>query len=128
MTLPDGTIRVAYDTWGGDGDGDGVLIRTLVPQSAGQTAPSIVSDGGGASALVLVNEYANLVTDVRAVDPDGPVATTFAITGGADAAHFVIDAMTGRLRFAYTHEFANPDRSAADAERNAVHPLRRIFR
>lgn len=69
--------------------------------------PVIVSDGGGATATVAVDENSTAVTTVVADDPDGPTLT-YAIVGGADAALFELDALTGTLVFASAPDFENP--------------------
>ncbi len=81
-------------------------------------ALAIVSNGGGASAAVSLAENGLAVTTVAAIDPDGgPV--TYAIAGGADAARFSINAVTGALTFA-----AAPNHEApADAGGNNVYDV-----
>lgn len=92
-----------------DGNG-GVATQDLsitvldVPDGAG---PVIVSDGGGATATVAVEENSAAITTVVAEDPDGPTLT-YAIVGGADAALFALDALTGTLVFASAPDFENP--------------------
>ena len=82
------------------------------------SAPSIVSDGGGASAAIDVPEGATQVTNVSATDGDGD-PPAYAIVGGADAARFTIDAATGALAFA-----AAPDREApSDADGDNVYEV-----
>jgi hypothetical protein len=72
-------------------------------------APVIISNGGGATVSVNVVENQTSVTTMTATDIDLPPDTlTFSITGGADAARFVIDAATGALRFAVVPDFENP--------------------
>lgn len=69
--------------------------------------PVIVSDGGGTTATVTVEENNVAVTTVVAEDPDGPTPT-YAIVGGADAALFALDALTGTLVFASAPDFEDP--------------------
>ena len=72
-------------------------------------APSITS-GNTAS----VQEGATAVATVTALDPDLSPTLTFSITGGADQAHFQIDASTGALSF-----LSAPDRETpTDADTN----------
>ncbi len=69
-------------------------------------APMIVSDGGGATAAITIAENSTVVTTVVADDPDGP-ALSYAIVGGADAALFELDALTGALVFRSAPDFEN---------------------
>lgn len=62
-------------------------------------APSITSNGGGASAAITMLEATTAVTTVAASDPDSGTTFTFAIVGGADASHFAINSATGELTF-----------------------------
>jgi hypothetical protein len=61
-------------------------------------AVAITSNGGGASAALAINENQTGVASVAATDPEGAVLT-YAIAGGADAAKFAINAVTGALSF-----------------------------
>jgi hypothetical protein len=61
--------------------------------------PVIVSNGGGESALVELDEGQRAVTTVVAADPDGSAGVTYSITGGAHADLFVINSTTGALSF-----------------------------
>jgi hypothetical protein len=83
-------------------------------------APVITSDGGGATAAVEIDENSTAVTRVAAGDADQPAAAlAYSIVGGADAARFSIDGVTGQLSFA-----AAPDREApADADGDNVYQL-----
>ena len=63
--------------------------------------PVITSNGGGATAAISVTSATAVLTTVTASDPDLPAQPlSFAIVGGADAARFHIDAVSGVLRFA----------------------------
>ncbi|MGL5838242.1 MAG: cadherin domain-containing protein [Sphingorhabdus sp.] len=75
--------------------------------------PVITSDGGGASASVAAVENNIAVTTVTAGDVDSP-SVTFAISGGADAALFAIDPVTGVLSFVSAPNFEAPADSGAD--------------
>ena len=78
-------------------------------------SPVITSDGGGATASVLVNENSTGVTTVVATDADLPAQTlTFSIVGGADAAAFDVDSSTGVLTFISAPDFENPADFGAD--------------
>ena len=115
----------------GDTDGDNVyelevaatwngttVFQTLtVTVSGANEAPVITSNGGGASADLVVSENATAVTTVAAADPEGGVS--YAISGGADAALFAIDAASGELAF-----LAVPDSEApGDADADNVYEV-----
>src|SRR3989454_748955 len=71
--------------------------------------PMITSNGGGATASVSVAENTTAVTTVSAADADLPAQTlSYAISGGADAAKFTINATTGVLSFVSAPDFENP--------------------
>ncbi|MCC6926444.1 cadherin domain-containing protein [Novosphingobium sp.] len=83
------------------GASDGSLIDTqalAVAISDVNEAPTITSNGGGASAAIAVAENTTSVTTVTSTDPEG-TARTYSIVGGADAARFTINAATGALSF-----------------------------
>ncbi len=72
-------------------------------------APVINSDGGGATAAVNVAENTTAVTTVSASDIDLPGDTlTYSISGGADAALFLIDSGSGSLTFISPPDFESP--------------------
>ncbi|HEX9965438.1 MAG TPA: cadherin domain-containing protein [Allosphingosinicella sp.] len=70
--------------------------------------PRIVSDGGGSSAALELDEGQTAVTTVVANDPDGPGAITYSITGGWSADLFAIDSATGALRFISAPNYEAP--------------------
>ena len=76
-------------------------------------APSITSNGGGATAALSVPENTTLVTTVTGTDPDGDTLT-FSISGGADAAKFAINSVTGVLVFITAPDFEHPTDADAD--------------
>ena len=77
--------------------------------------PIITSNGGGPTGVVNAAENQTSVTTVTATDIDLPTDTlTYSITGGADAARFVIDAATGALRFTAAPDFENPTDAGGD--------------
>jgi hypothetical protein len=90
-----------------------VTVRNL-----NDTAPVITSNGGGAIAAIGLAENMTTVTTAIASDPDG-APLRYSITGGADAARFGIDAVTGALRFLVSPDFEAP----ADADRNNVYDV-----
>jgi len=81
-------------------------------------APVISSNGGGETAAVSRAENGVAVTTVVAADIDGP-GVSYAITGGADAARFTIDATTGVLSFVAAPDFEAP----TDADGNNVYEV-----
>jgi len=89
---------------------DGTLSDTQaisVTVTGVDEAPVITSNGGGASAWVGAVEGQNAVTTVAAADPEG-AALTYSIAGGADAAAFAIDPVTGALSFLDAPDFEVP--------------------
>ncbi len=113
-----------------DANGDGVYeVQVTVDDGSGGTdvqtisvtitgvneTPTITSDGGGATASVNVTENTTAVTTVTATDPDIPADTlTFSITGGVDAADFVIDPSTGQLSLVTAKDFESPTDANGD--------------
>jgi Ca2+-binding RTX toxin-like protein len=65
------------------------------------------------AASAAVAENGTAVLSVTATDLDGD-AISYAITGGADAARFIIDAATGALRFASAPDFEAPGDAGAN--------------
>ncbi len=82
-------------------------------------APSITSNGAGATASVNAAENQTAVTDVDAADPDVPTTITYSLAGGADQALFTIDATTGVLSFLAAPNFEAP----ADADTNGIYDV-----
>ena len=90
---------------------DGSLTKTqsvAVAVTNVNEAPSITSNGGAATAAVLIAENTTAVTTVIATDPDTGATLTYSISGGADAAKFAINASTGVLSFVTGRDFENP--------------------
>jgi hypothetical protein len=77
-------------------------------------APVMVSDGGGRTATVATAENMTAVTIVAATDSDDPSALSYAIVGGADAALFQIDRVSGQLSFKAAPDFEAPKDMGAD--------------
>src|SRR5258706_373624 len=78
----------------GDRDGENVM-------------PTIISDGGGATASVALAEDRLGVTRVVAID-NNPTTITYSIVGGADQFLFQINATTGLLAFVGVPNFEAP--------------------
>lgn len=76
-------------------------------------APVIFSGGGGASAAVTVAENRTAATVVGATDANTGDVVTYSISG-TDAARFVIDPVTGVLRFLSAPDFEAPADVGAD--------------
>ncbi len=81
-------------------------------------APVITSNGGGASAAINVAEGSAAITTVTSTDPEGDVRT-YSIAGGADAALFSIDSVTGVLTFIAGRDFEAP----GDAGTNNIYDV-----
>jgi hypothetical protein len=81
-------------------------------------APSITSDGGGASASVSIAENTTAVTTVTSSDIDGGTPV-YSIFGGADAGKFSIDSSTGVLTFVTAPDYDIP----GDAGGNNVYDV-----
>jgi VCBS repeat-containing protein len=76
--------------------------------------PTITSNGGGDSASISVTENTTAFTEVDASDPDAGTTLTYSISGGADAAKFVIGLTTGVLSFVSAPNYENPTDSGKD--------------
>ena len=89
-------------------DGDG--LGTIENDDAVGDPPVITSNGGGVTADLSVAENTTAVlTTVTASDADLPGDTlTFSISGGADAAKFMLHPMNHELTFVATPDFENP--------------------
>ncbi len=82
-------------------------------------APTITSNGGGTSVSINVTKNTTVVTDVNATDPDPGTALTYSLNGGADAAKFSINSISGLLTFVTAPDFDHP----ADADGNNVYQV-----
>lgn len=84
------------------------------------TPPTIISNGGGASAAISMAENGtDPVTTILATDPDVGQSLVYRILGGADAALFAIDGTTGALTFRTPPDFEN----AIDADGNNIYDV-----
>ncbi len=77
-------------------------------------APSITSDGGGATASVNVTENGTAVTTVVTRDPDAGQTLAYSIVGGSDAAKFAINSSTGVLSFLSAPNYEAPTDSGGN--------------
>jgi Ca2+-binding RTX toxin-like protein len=91
---------------------------TLSP-AIGNHAPTITSNGGGATAAISIAENATAVATIVASDPDAGQSITYALAGGADAAKFSINAVTGAMAFIEAPNFE----AATDAGANNVYDV-----
>ena len=108
-----GTYRVSAEL-----QGFRKFEQTGVRLSAGSTAvinitavndtPTITSDGGGATAGLIVSENSTAVTTVTATDPDAGQTLSYSINGGADASKFAVNVTTGALAFLTPTNFVAP--------------------
>jgi methionine-rich copper-binding protein CopC len=125
ITLAGGTnyaVRIDAKTFA---DSDGAVFfgindnTRLNFQTHVNTPPTITSNGSGASASVNIAENSTAVTTVTATDPDVGDTLTYSISGGADAAKFAINALTGALTFVAAPNFEVP----TDAGGNNVYDV-----
>jgi hypothetical protein len=94
------------------------IIVTITPLN--ESAPVITSNGGNVAATVFVTENSTSVTTVAASDADLPAPSMmYSISGGADAALFSINAITGVLSFASGRDYETP----SDAGGNNVYDV-----
>jgi hypothetical protein len=104
-----------YDVAVSASDGSRSDTQTLaITVGNANEAPRIVSNGGGTSAALELDEGQAAVTTVLAQDPDGPAELSYAIAGGLDAALFAIHAATGALSFIGTPDYEAPADQAPD--------------
>ncbi len=97
-------------TDGGMFDADGVVNGSITdPGGLVVIGPVITSNGGLPIATLGLTEGATAVTTVQAGE-----GVSYAITGGADAALFTIDAATGALRFISAPSFGAALDTGAD--------------
>jgi VCBS repeat-containing protein len=117
-----------------DGFTNGNLATVTITINSVNDAPEITSNGGDATAEISIAENTASVTTVTASDVDGgpvmmaeaaptglagtkganaapqadPLGITYTISGGADAALFVINEDTGALSFIAAPDFEDP--------------------
>lgn len=87
-----------------NGSGDLDYRQAAIP-------PTITSDGGGATATLVVAENSTAVTTVAAT---GDPTITFSISGGADSTRFTLNTMSGGLTFNLAPDFESPADSEGD--------------
>jgi type III secretion system FlhB-like substrate exporter len=105
----DNVYDVIVQVSDGQGSTDTQAIAVTVT-SANDSAP-VITSGNTAS----VAENSTAVMTVTATDSDQPAQTlAYSIVGGADAAHFQIDANTGVLSFLAAPDFESPTDAGGD--------------
>ena len=97
-------------------DGSLTSVDTVsIDVGSSNIPPVIVSDGGGATAIINHLENQSLVSTVAATDADLPAQTlSYSITGGADQALFGIDSVSGAVSFVTAPNFEAPGDSGLD--------------
>jgi hypothetical protein len=89
-------------------------VQVSYDTGAANSAPTISSNGGSATASVTATENNATVTTVTATDADAGQSLTYSIAGGADAAKFTINSTTGQLSFASTPNYEAPTDSGGN--------------
>ena len=107
---PDGHLIA---TWYGNQAGDYNVYATTFTLPSANTPPTLDA------TPVTVAENTAAITTLTAIDPDAGQTLTYAITGGADAAQFSINASTGALSFKAPRDFETP----VDAGQNNVYEV-----
>ncbi|WP_293997473.1 cadherin domain-containing protein [Sphaerotilus sp.] len=97
-------------------DGSSMAMAfTIAITAVNDATPVITSDGGGATAALSVQEGQTAVTQVQAQDADLPAETLrYTLAGGADAAWFTLDPVSGALRFTAAPDAETPLDQGAD--------------
>ncbi|QDV47196.1 Cadherin domain protein [Stieleria neptunia] len=114
-TAADTRVRFLVTAVGGGGPGGNVEIDSLQVGYTPNSAPTITSNGAGATASVNAAENGTAVTTVTAVDGDVPSQTlTYSIIGGLDSAKFAIDSNSGVLTFVSAPNFESPTDNGGD--------------
>jgi len=91
-----------------DGQVNDIQTLSVTVTDVNDNVVAIISDGGGATASVSVNENTSTATTIVATD-DISSSVVYSITGGVDQGDFNIDANTGVLSFASLPDFSAPD-------------------
>ncbi|MCI4431238.1 MAG: cadherin domain-containing protein, partial [Burkholderiales bacterium] len=109
-----GETAPAYQLTLSDGVNSGVAQAATVSFTNTNDAPVITSNGGAPAATIAAAENSLQVTTITATDADALDVLRFAISGGADAARFSIDAVSGALRFVVAPDAEQPADANAD--------------
>ena len=95
-------------------ENDGKIYELTAPQTGTPNQdPTIMSDGGGATASKSVPENQTAVTDVDATDPDSD-PLTYSLAGGVDDSDFTINQTSGVLSFTTPPDFEAPGDANTD--------------
>ncbi len=106
-------VKVTDDTGLTDSQAIAVTLTNV------NEAPRITSNGGGSTAAISIAENKTVLTTVVSSDVDAGATRTYAISGGADAALFSINAATGALTFKAAPDFE----TKKDAGANNIYDL-----
>src|SRR6185436_19946850 len=106
-------VTVAVSDGRGGSDSQQISVTVTNVDEAPNQAPTITSDGGGATASKSVPENQTAVTDVDATDPDSD-PLTYSLAGGADSSDFTINQTSGVLSFATPPDFEAPGDANTD--------------
>jgi hypothetical protein len=80
---------------------------TAVINNQQGSEPMIISDGGGSTATININENSTNITTVTATEPNN-LSIAYSITSGADAGLFNINTSSGELSFNNAPDYENP--------------------
>ena len=109
------TTQASFSYTVSDNQGGFATAMVRIPLMARPNqAPEIRSD-----AAAQINENQTAVMTVMGADPDADTTIVYGIGGGADAALFTIDSLTGALAFRSAPDFEAP----ADANGNNVYEV-----
>ncbi|MBI5672418.1 MAG: DUF4347 domain-containing protein [Nitrospirae bacterium] len=110
--------KIQFIVTGTDGRGGDRLqvdnVQVSYDTDAANSAPTISSNGGNATASVSVTENSSTVTMVTATDADAGQTLTYSIAGGADAAQLTINSSTGQLSFVSVPNYEAPTDSGGN--------------
>ncbi|MGE0642509.1 MAG: tandem-95 repeat protein [Nitrospira sp.] len=95
-------------------DGTTSHADTVTISVTSNSAPTITSNSGGATAGISVAENTTSVTTVTATDANAGQTLSYSISGGADAAKFSINSSTGALSFASAPNYESPTDSGGN--------------
>jgi hypothetical protein len=122
VALANGSFSVTGTDLNGVGaDDDEIRTQIFSTDIFGAPPPSvtIISNGAGATASLSIAENGTAVTQVAATPASTSQTISYAITGGADAARFTINASTGALALASAPNFE----AATDVGANNVYDV-----
>ena len=104
-TAGNGSFTAQASKSNGDGGLGGSTVNATISVNS---APTITSNAGGATATINMAENSTAVTTVVATDVDAGQTLVYSISGGADAAKFGINSTTGALTFVSAPDFETP--------------------